>query len=160
MAEDTAEIARRFSENAGAYLQAAKHLWLANDPRSDHLIAPTLQCLAYAIELECKAILLREGRYTVDALKKAFGHSLLKLWDDDGLRCHRARVLRHVEGVLQAGLVQVPPDHRGDAFRRMLESLSELHTNATHYALRYPRGAVKVYPPDLLIEAAGELLGW
>ncbi|WP_143526237.1 hypothetical protein [Roseivivax lentus] len=139
----------RYEELALNYLLAAQKLWKPDpsdygDP--NHLIAPTLQCLANAFELAFKSLLLAEGKSSED-IRKDYGHDLIKLWECEALKGPRKEM-------------QISAMYNEFYEQFLVLSKRHMNSNGAKYLLRHPsEDRIMVYPPDDLIVAAKTILG-
>ena len=128
--------------------------------------APLLNLIAQGFELLFKAELAEAG--ISDArLRSEFGHDLSKMWDSVQLAAVRHRSTFAGEKAFERALadprpeVDDPPD-RAAHFDFWLRRLSDLHSQAEDYALRYPGPNDGVAAPfmadmlDDLIERLGK----
>ena len=119
--------------------------------------APVLHLIAHGFELLFKAELaaagVGEGR-----LKNEFGHDLSKMWETAGMAAVRHRLSHAANEAFDGALadpflnVEDPYDRAGH-FEEQLRLLSDLHSKASKYALRYPEtddGIAAPFMADML----------
>lgn len=157
----------RYAEAARSYFQAAAKLWASDDGREpDHLIAPTLQCLAYALEIAFKCRLFRCGKTPEDA--RSFGHDLMKMWKTPELEPLRTQAGQICERATYPADWTYQPDDKKCEFLKQLTWLSEIHSHQDVFengnkisdvSLRYPvPSPINVYPPNFLLAVSEELI--
>ncbi|GLK84028.1 hypothetical protein [Ancylobacter defluvii] len=133
----------RWLGTATRYLTAAKVLVDTQDYASSRMVhLPALHLTAHGIELLLKANLIGAG-WTVDDVRKRFGHFLLPLWraqENEKLRIETrcAARLVHEEAAASARWACEFSGDPGLLLEEAIERLAPLHSSETYFALRYP----------------------
>jgi hypothetical protein len=126
------------------YLLAAEVLRKSDEyKRNGLLITPTLHLIAHGIELFLKASLIKGGASENDARK--FSHNIMGLWEDSRNEETRSDVMAAAQAEWEAARDNQHWQDDFNAFEgpplvEYLRKVSELHSKATDYALRYING--------------------
>ena len=145
------QLHERYRQNALAYCVAAEKL---NADEADAFIAPASLCLAFAIELFLKCVLLKAGKTEQELARKPYGHDLWLMWNLPELQDQRQQANLQAESCFQdlvgegSSIRGVPPPNTFDQY---LQELSRLHTSASNMALRYPEKLTLVPECALLL---------
>lgn len=150
----------RYDETSRQYLCAARLLWDKELIEKGSVIAPCLQCLAFALELFLKARLLEREPERTDLRK--LGHDLDQIWqmkEFEELREEAQRLAMRGAEVVEWSF----PDPEKFTVDWTVKSLSNLCSGdrgkdlcsgdrgKRGIALRYPTGVVLVPQPQVLI---------
>ncbi len=163
------EFRDRLLQNAKAQVAASETLSMGNEKSASHFLGPTLLLLGFAVELFEKVVLLDHGTPSEGLSRKPFGHDLWSMWQRSELSEQRQQAeLWSIACTRDLDESYVRPQDReptdpdfvpnlvrnvpkADEFEPQLRCLSQLHTSATGYALRYPEENTHVPEPMLLI---------
>lgn len=163
------ELRDRLLQNAKAQVAASEALSMGNEIGAVHFLGPTLLLLGFAVELFEKVVLLDRGTPSEALPKKPFGHDLWSMWQRSELSKQRQQAellaiacsqdldesyfhpqdLEPTDPGFVPNLVRNVP--KAEELESQLRWLSQLHTSATGYALRYPVENKQVPEPMLLI---------
>jgi hypothetical protein len=154
----TVELHERYRRNALSYCIAAAKL---DSEESSDFIAPISLCLAFAVELYLKCVLLKAGKTAEELSRKPFGHDLWSMWNMPELATQRNQASLRAQSCFQdlsrdESLTRVVPEP--NTFERFLEDLSKLHTSASGMALRYPTQRTRVPDSALMISVFEDLI--
>jgi hypothetical protein len=145
------ELHERYRQNALGYCAAAAKL---DSEETNDFISPISLCLAFAIELYLKCVLLKSGKTADQLAKKPLKHDIWSMWEMPELSGRRDQAKIHAESCFQ-DLVGARSLHRPipvpDTLDRHLEDLSKLHTSASGMLLRYPTKRTQVPDASLMI---------
>ena len=145
------ELHERYRQNALSYCAAAAKL---DSEETNDFIAPVSLCLAFAIELYLKCVLLKSGKTADQLAKKPFKHDLWSMWDLPELKDQRGQAKVYAE-IHYQDLVSSGSAHRAvpipDTLNKHLEELSKLHNSASGMPLRYPTKKTPVPDASLMI---------
>lgn len=145
------ELHERYRQNALSYCVAASKL---DAEETNDFISPVSLCLAFAIELYLKCVLLKAGKTDGHLARQPFGHDLWSMWEMPELSGCRDQAKIHAESCYQ-DLVGAGSLHRPipvpDTLNKHLEDLSKLHTSASGMPLRYPTKRTQVPDASLMI---------
>ena len=148
----------RYRRNALSYCIASARL---DAEETSEFIAPISLCLAFAIELYLKCVLLKAGKTEEQLRWKPFGHDLWSMWNMPELAAKRNQGSRLALSCFQdlsrdESLTRVVPEPT--TFERFLEDLSKLHTSESGMALRYPTQMNRVPDSALMISVFENLI--
>jgi hypothetical protein len=146
----TVKTHEHYRKNALAFCVAAQKL---DSEDTDAFIAPSALCLAFAIELFLKCVLLKAGKTAKDLGKPPYGHDLWSMWNMPELGQQRQQAMLHAEhcfqDIRQDGAARYPTP-APDTFDRFLEDLGNLHSAASGMQIRYPMQGTNVPPISLM----------
>lgn len=118
---------------------------------------------AHGIEVFLKALLRLHGRSITDLSFKPYGHDIWHMWNLADLAALRQQAIAATnyaqEAAFSWGRLTGPSfQDPKSAFAEHLGHLSELHSNASNYALRYlPDGDRLAPPPHLMLYVFDQL---
>jgi hypothetical protein len=145
------ELHERYRQNALGYCVAASKL---DAEETNDFIAPISLCLAFAIELYLKCVLLKSGKTAEELSRKPFGHDTWSMWGMAELRSQREQAELYAESCYQR-LVGEGPSNRQipvpGTVSKHLEDLSRLHGSPSRMALRYPTERTPVPDAALML---------
>ena len=165
-----------YLENARAQITAADALAMRDEVEAVHFLGPTLLLLGFGIEAFLKAVSLDAGVKTDVLRNKPYGHDLWSMWhrpetkdqrdqaEPLSRQCYQDLASDYVSpqaksptdpGCLPNLKREVPA---ADDFESHQRRLSDLYSNASDYALRYPVGVESVPEPMLLISVFDRLV--
>ncbi len=145
------ELHERYRQNALSYCAAAAKL---DSEETNDFISPVSLCLAFAIELYLKCVLLKSGKTADQLAKKPFKHDICSMWEMPELSGSRDQAKTLAESCYQ-DLVGASALHRPipvpDTLSKHLKDLSKLHNSASGMPLRYPTKRTQVPDASLMI---------
>lgn len=126
---------------ARAFERAAFRVIEHDPPRQKRLHAPTLHLIAHGFELAMKAVLSSQS--VSEKKQRSLGHSLKAMWDMEELSDFRKAALQFAidccreaqgSGKYDGGFPAEPDEE----FAIQIHMLSDLHSQESDFALRYP----------------------